>query len=369
MWDENMNDHVIAIIGACGAAGEVVTRLLAANTNNEIIIADINFEKVKVLADLLRENIRPMPIDVFEKTQLRHICQISNIIVNCAGPTVKIRDTVGRIAFQEGCDYVEIGGYDYSDTALLNEINQHSTLSYIISAGWFSGIADYLTYYADRRADAIFDEKENMVFFAGDRGWWSDSGLLDTVRFAKQKATQSMRIAKAGKLRQALSPTKSFALPFGLKKQRGFLNMTPDLETFARYHKEYHEIRGYLILFGWKTYFTIMKIALLWRSDEKCIQALKQAYHDEVTQKGKLSIAMVKITGQKDGKTMQLWTGIESTEGYFMTGAGCAATVMLLLQHKVKKGFGYMSESVDVAEYAATLNKLGIQIVEKLEPQ
>jgi saccharopine dehydrogenase (NAD+, L-lysine-forming) len=362
-----MSTQVITIIGACGAAGEVVTRLLASNTENEINIADIHFEKAENLASQLRRGIKPIQLDVFNAEQLKNLCQVSNIIVNCAGPTVKIRDTVGKIAIQEECDYIEIGGYDYSDDKLRNEMNLHPSLSYIISAGWGPGISDYLAYYADFRANQIFDNKEEMVFLFGDRGWWSYNGLLDTIRDIKKKAARSMSVAKAGKINKSISFTKSFDLPFGLNKQRGFLTMSPDLAAFALQNMHYKSIKGYLILFGWKSYFTFMKIALLWRSDEKCIRALGGAYQREVEQKGKFGAVQVAISGWKDGKKLKLWTGIESTEGYFMTGAGCAATVLLLLKQKVRKGFGYMSESVDALEYANTLHKLGIVIQEKTE--
>jgi saccharopine dehydrogenase-like NADP-dependent oxidoreductase len=361
-----MTNKIISIIGGCGAAGEIVTRLLASNIENEIIIADINFEKAKNLANQLRKNIKPMLVDVFNEVQLRDICQMSNIVVNCAGPTVKILDTVGKIAYQENCDYIEIGGYDYLNDNMLNKISEYSDQSYIISAGWFSGIADYLVYYSNMRADEIFDKKDNLTFFAGDRGWWSDNGLLDTISFAKERATKSMCIFKAGKIKKSIKPTKIFNLPFGINKQRGFLNMTPDLEKFASKHSEYDRIKSFLILFGWKTYFAIMKIAIFLRSEEKCIQVLRQAYNREVETKGKLGISIVEITGLKDDKKMVLWTGVKSKDGYFMTGAGCAATVILMINNKVKKGFGFMSESVNVSQYAEILNQFGIKIEEKI---
>ena len=357
----------ILIIGGCGAAGEVVTRLLSVNTDNVIFIADINFEKSKILAQQLRENIEAIELDIFNEAQLRNICQMSDIIVNCAGPTARIMDTVGKIAIQEECDYIEIGGYDYTNEEFRRNITPYNNISYVISAGWIPGISDYLAHYSDMRASEIFDRKENMLFLFGDRNTMSYNSLLDIVKYSQKDETGNMSMAKSGKIMKAINPIKSFDLPFGLKKQRGFTHMTNELRIFARNHAEYDQIKSYIISYGWNTYFTLMKIALLIRSDESCVRVLETAFQKEIDEKGKFGVAVVKISGFKDGKRMNLWTAIETTDNYFMTGAGCAATLILLLKQKVKKGFGYMSESIDVAEYTATLNKLGVKISEEIE--
>jgi saccharopine dehydrogenase (NAD+, L-lysine forming) len=357
----------ILIIGGCGAAGEVVTRLLAIHTENVIFIADINLEKAKMLAQQLRENITAIELDIFNAAQLRNICQMSDVIVNCAGPTARIRDTIGKIAIQEECDYIEIGGFDYTNEEFRSNITAYNNISYIISAGWIPGMSDYLAYFSDMRASEIFDRKENMLFFFGDRNTVSYNSLLDIVKYNQKDKAGSMNIAKSGKIIKSINPTKSFDLPFGLNKLRGFTRMTNEMQMFARNHSEYDQIKSYYISYGWKTWFTFMKIAFLKRSEEKCVRFLETAFQKEIDEKGKFGVAIVKISGFKDGKRMNLWTTIETTDNYFMTGAGCVATVMLLLKQKVKMGFGYMSESVDVSEYNATLNKLGVKISEKIE--
>ena len=357
----------ILILGGCGAAGEVVTRLLSDNTENDILIADINIEKAKILAQQLRENIEAIEVDIFNETQLRNICQMSDIIVNCAAPASRIMDTVGKIAIQEERDYIEIGGYDYTNEEFRNNITPYNNISYVISAGWIPGISDYLAYYSDMRAGEIFDKKENMLFLFGDRNTVSDNSLLDIVKCHQKDEAGRLNIAKSGKIMKAINLIKSFDLPFGLKKKKGFTHMTNELRIFARKHAEYDQIKSYIISYGWKTYFTFMKIALLIRSDEKCVRVLETAFQSEIDEKGKFGVTLVKISGFKDGKRMNLWIAIETNNNHFMTGAGCAATVMLLLKQKVKMGFGYMSESVDVSEYSATLNKLGVKISEKIE--
>jgi hypothetical protein len=58
----------------------------------------------------VRAVIRPLQVDLNDPAQLAAFCDGCRIVVNCAGPTYRILDTVARAAFAAGADYVDIGG-------------------------------------------------------------------------------------------------------------------------------------------------------------------------------------------------------------------------------------------------------------------
>ncbi len=364
-----MKEKIITIIGGYGNTGEVVANILSTKTEHKIIIAGRDVEKAQKLANQLGKNTKAVQLNIFDQVQLKNICHASDIIVNCAGPTVKIKDTVGRVAVQEGCNFIEVGGYDYITKEFRSQNSQliDNKLSYVLSSGWIPGMAEILPYYSDLRANEIFDKKESLFFYCGDRNNWSETGLLDTVRYSKKNSLEFMKIVKAGKIRNSMGIMKSFNLPFGINKQLGCLHLSSELKTFALNHAEYSNIRGYLTLFGWSTFLTFMKITYFMHSDKKCMKAIANAYRKEVDEKGKLGLSMVEITGWKDGKRKKLQTTMISEGGYYLTGVGCAATVLVLLKNKLKAGINYMPEAIDTMEYVSILNDLGIKIFENIE--
>lgn len=365
-----MNLKTISIIGGYGATGLVVAKKLASHTKNTIHIVGRDLVKAEKLVREIGNNAKAIQADIFDETQLVKVCQVSDIIVNCAGPSVKIKDKIARVAMRENCDYIDAGGYEFTYEMLKNENNylKENKLCCVLSAGWIPGIAEVLANYADSLANAIFDKKESMVVYYGDRNDWSDAGLLDTIQYIKNNSLSGMAIIEKGNLKKqfGLNFSKTFDLPFEVGKQRGFLHLIPELKPFALRNQEYENIKSYLVLFGWQTFLAMMKIKFLLNLETQCIKTLKQAYCREVESKGKMGVSIAEIIGLNEGKRQKLQLGIINRGGYDLTGIGCAATVMLLLNKNIRPGVKYLPDAVNAIDFMEILSNWGIKIFESI---
>jgi len=365
-----MNLKTISIIGGYGATGLVVAKKLTSQTKNTINIVGRDLVKAEKLVHEIGNNAKAIQTDIFDEAQLINVCQASDIIVNCAGPSIKIKDKIARVAIRENCDYIDAGGYEFTYEMLKNENNylKEKKLSCVLSAGWIPGIAEVLAKYADSLANAIFDKKESMVVYYGDRNTWSDAGLLDTIQYIKNNSLSGMAIVENGNLKKqfGLNFSKIFDLPFEVGKQQGFLHLIPELKPFAIYNQEYEQIQSYLVLFGWHTFLAMMKIKFLLNSETQCIKTLKQAYYKEIERKGTMGVSIAEIIGLNEGKKQKLQLGIINNGGYDLTGLGCAATVLLLLNEKIKPGVKYLPEAVNASDFMEILSIWGIKIFENI---
>ena len=364
-----MKPKTISIIGGYGATGAVVARKLASETIHIINIVGRNMIKAYELANEIGKNTKYVQLDIFDESKLRNLCRKSDIIVNCAGPSAKIKDRIAIVAIKENCHYVDAGGYEFT-YEMLKGNNYFSNIKTccVFSAGWIPGIAEVLASYSDYLANEIFDQKENMNVFYGDRNVWSDIGLLDTIQYIKKNSLRDMSFVRSGKIKRLhfWGFTKKFDLPFGVGKQRGYLHLIPELKPFALNNTEYRIIKSYLVLFGWRTFLAMMKIYLFLNSEINAIETLKKAYRNEVDSKGVLGVSVVEITGLKGGVRQKLQTGIISNGGYTLTGLGCAATVILLLDEKIKAGVKYLPEAINATEFMEILNNWDVKVLKKI---
>jgi lysine 6-dehydrogenase len=171
--------HRIIILGGCGAMGTEATRDLARTSDfEEIVIADVDVEKAKSLADELGGGrVRAEQIDVSDEDTLAERLRDFDVVANAT--TYHFGLIATRAAIRAGVSYLDLGGLFNTPKQLeLDEEAQRVGITVCLGCGATPGVTNLMTRQA---ADQLDQVQEVHIAFASFRSIAPSAGLLDTV--------------------------------------------------------------------------------------------------------------------------------------------------------------------------------------------
>ncbi|MEV0611990.1 saccharopine dehydrogenase NADP-binding domain-containing protein [Nonomuraea sp. NPDC050404] len=134
---------MIGLLGATGAVGRTAARRIAALGLGPLRLGGRNLTGTADLAASLPAPAHAVKVDLNDPAGLAAFCDGCRIVVNCAGPTYQVLDTVARAAFAAGADYVDIGGELAAKEALTSgDVAPGRTA--VFSAGVMPGLSGLL---------------------------------------------------------------------------------------------------------------------------------------------------------------------------------------------------------------------------------
>ncbi|MFI6785112.1 saccharopine dehydrogenase NADP-binding domain-containing protein [Micromonospora sp. NPDC050276] len=105
----------IGILGGYGAVGSAVARRLHQSTAASLLVAGRDLGRAENLVRSLGTGsalAEPVAVDLADPSALDRFAARCDLLVNCAGPSYRILDTVARAALRNGTDYVDAAGDD-----------------------------------------------------------------------------------------------------------------------------------------------------------------------------------------------------------------------------------------------------------------
>jgi lysine 6-dehydrogenase len=169
----------IIILGGCGAMGSEVTRDLARTSDfEEIVIADVDVEKARSLADELGGGrVRAEQIDVSDEDTLAERLRAFDVAANAT--TYHFGLIATRAAICAGVSYLDLGGLFNTPKQLeLDEEARKAGVVICLGCGATPGVTNLMTRHA---ADQMDQVDEVHIAFASFRSIAPSTGLLDTV--------------------------------------------------------------------------------------------------------------------------------------------------------------------------------------------
>lgn len=134
---------MIGLLGSTGAVGRTAAQRIAAYGLGPLRVGGRNLAAAADLADSLPGAANAVRANLNDPTELAAFCDGCRIVVNCAGPTYQVLDTVARAAFAAGADYVDIGGELAAKDALTSgDVAKDRTA--VFSAGVMPGLSGLL---------------------------------------------------------------------------------------------------------------------------------------------------------------------------------------------------------------------------------
>ncbi|MGF1539771.1 MAG: saccharopine dehydrogenase NADP-binding domain-containing protein [Pleurocapsa sp.] len=365
-----MNKRAIAVMGAYGATGSMVTKKLLELTDKQIIIAGRNLTKLDNLSQSLGSRVSSQFVEIEQPETLNKLAEQSQIIINCVGPAHFVLDKVAQAAFNHNCHYLDVGGYDILMESLQNrqrEIEQKE-LVFATCAGWIPGLSGVFPRYIAKLAADSFTV-ESMEIYAGGRDEWSLTAGQDMVWTLFLDTSKISGIYQDGKwVQKNLFSAKKVKLPPPMGKQLALPVFDNQFKKLYQENK-YKFFGAYVSEFGWETAKALMFVRMfLNQKSERGAKMIIQAINKETQKYGKSGIVYVIAKGQKNGLDKQMTGTIFTKENYLLHGLVSALSAQAILENKIiAKGVNYLADVVEPIDFMGRVNNNGFQysIIEK----
>lgn len=132
----------IAILGGYGAVGATAARRLAAHDDIPVRIGGRNLRAATALCEELGGDASAHAVDLTDSRSLATFCAGATVVLNCAGPSYRVLDTVALAARAAGAHYVDVAG-DLPLFRRLGALPPSDRLA-VISAGVMPGLTAIL---------------------------------------------------------------------------------------------------------------------------------------------------------------------------------------------------------------------------------
>jgi hypothetical protein len=164
----------VAVLGASGGVGRSAVRRLRALGIRPLRVGARSLSVARtVRAEDLDGEGDAMAVDLHDEAQLAAFCHGTRIVLNCAGPSLRIGDRVARAALGAGADYVDAGGDEARHARLTGQVPPGARA--LVSAGVQPGLSGLLV---RALAEAAQGELE-LVAHGGGLGHFTPSAAVD----------------------------------------------------------------------------------------------------------------------------------------------------------------------------------------------
>ncbi len=227
-----MTTPLVGVIGASGAVGSEVTRLLARSRQVRLRIGCRRVDRLRAFAaDTPHAAIDVAAVDVDDPDSLAAFCRGCRIVVNCAGPSFRILDVVARAAFEAGAEYVDPGG-DRPVHERLSRTPPPQDRIAILTAGLMPGLSGLLPRWLARRG---FDRVRQLTAYVGGRGRLTEGTAGDYVLSLQHGDSEALAAWRQGaRVSRALEPLVDVELPFFPGRVMAQPFLSAETETLAR---------------------------------------------------------------------------------------------------------------------------------------
>jgi hypothetical protein len=148
--------QVIGVLGASGAVGRAAVRELRDLAAGELLLGGRRLDALRTVVDRdLAGRAQAVRADVSAPASLAAFAERCDVVLNCVGPTYRLKDTVAAAALRAGAHCVDVAGDDPAAEALLSSGDPATGgRSVVLSAGTLPGLSSILPRWLARGLDA-----------------------------------------------------------------------------------------------------------------------------------------------------------------------------------------------------------------------
>ncbi|TDQ50271.1 saccharopine dehydrogenase NADP-binding domain-containing protein [Actinorugispora endophytica] len=206
-----MSGRVIGVLGGSGAVGRVAVDRLSRYGLGPLRVGGRDLGRARAVADGApggaAEAVR---VDLGDPGSLAAYCEGCSIVVNCAGPSYQVLDTVARAALAAGADYVDAAGDAVALRALASDPPAAlARRSAVFSAGLMPGLSGLLP-----RVLAESGPLERLDVYVGGAAAIGPLSAVDALLTRGPGFGSALAAWRGGRVvERALAPLRSVALP------------------------------------------------------------------------------------------------------------------------------------------------------------
>ncbi|MEV4172732.1 saccharopine dehydrogenase NADP-binding domain-containing protein [Nonomuraea sp. NPDC049709] len=230
---------MIGILGATGAVGRTAAQRIAAYGLGPLRVGGRNLTGAADLAATLAAPAHAVRVDLNDPAELAAFCDGCRIVVNCAGPTYQVLDTVARAAFAAGAHHVDIGGELAAKDALTGEGVADDRIA-VFSAGVMPGLSGLLP-----RLLAKGRPLRRLDVYVGGAAVFTPLSAVDALLTRGPRFGEPMAAWRDGRVAPGtLAPLHQVRLPGFPVPVHAWPYLTTEAQTLAT-DTEADEVRSY----------------------------------------------------------------------------------------------------------------------------
>ncbi|SDL60765.1 saccharopine dehydrogenase NADP-binding domain-containing protein [Nonomuraea jiangxiensis] len=209
------------VIGCYGAVGRALVRRLP----GPLRLGGRDLDRVRQTA---RPGDEAVAVDLCQADRLARFCAGCDIVVNCAGPSARVQDTVAQAALRAGAHYVDVAG-DQLDHARLSALA--GGRSAVLAAGMMPGLSALLPRALAQGAG----RPVRLVAHAGGLDRFTRAAALDYVASLSGDYAVPLAAWQGHQvIRGALRPAERVALPHFPGRVSAYPYLSRETERLAR---------------------------------------------------------------------------------------------------------------------------------------
>lgn len=359
----------IGLLGGYGGVGTAAARVLFRWGLGPIRVGGRREERARALvATELDATAEAVPVNVTDAASLARFCDGCDIIVNCAGPSYRVLDTVAVAAFSAGAHYVDPGGDEPVYRRLASRDLAKEGFAAVLDAGLMPGLTGLLPVWLARE----FDKVSGLVAHVGLVDRLTPAGAGDYLLSlggghgeARAAWRHGRRVARVLEVMADVElpffPGRVAAYPYlSVEAERTATGLAlSDLTWFNIFDGGGHMSAALGRLQGAMAGFGELEAA----SAELCCAADLDLFGRYPYQR-----LVFRLDGHRDGEPRSRTLVLRGTDTYGLTGGMAAMVTKAVLEETIPAGLTYAADVLDPDVVVAGLPGLpgfaGIEVVD-----
>jgi saccharopine dehydrogenase-like NADP-dependent oxidoreductase len=371
-----MDAKTFLILGGSGNTGRLIARLLAQETDVQMVLAGRNLEKARKVAEEINRNCQQNRAvsdyaDASDPASLKAAFAGTDMVI-VASSTAKYARIVAEAALDAGIDYLDIQ-YSTKKVAALKSMNERIQAAgrcFITDGGFHPGLPAAMVSYAAGHFDSI--EKANIGSVL-QQDWASvlilDETMIELIEelndyeslvFKNGHWKKANMLSTADFLTMDFGPVfrKRFSVPMYLEEMRALPEMYPTLK----------ETGFYVGSFNWFVDWVVFPLVMLGMkiSPQAFMKpsARLMGWGLKTFSKPPYGIVLqVEAQGLKDGQKRALRIAISHPDGYVFTAVPVIACLLQYLDGTIRKpGLWTQANLVEPVRLVKDMQRLGVEV-------
>jgi saccharopine dehydrogenase (NAD+, L-lysine forming) len=305
-------------------------------------------------------------VDLDDGASLAAFCRGCDLVINCAGPALVVRDRVALAALEAGTHYLDPGGYDplYASLRARGADVAAAGLRFVVNAGLLPGLSGVFPLYAMGRGLERVDRLE--CYYVG-RDHWSYSSAYDIACSLGEFGAETGPAYVRGGERARAGLTASFrrvALPPPVDKLVVFLIYTEELRRLAQEHRV-PAVYGYGANNGRWTSLAMAWVKALRRyrteaQRESSARLIAAASARDMARAAPCFAIHVVAEGSAAGRPRRVLATLMTGDTYEATGLITALAAEAMLRGRAQAGASMLHEAVDASDFMERAARAGL---------
>ncbi|MDA3630842.1 saccharopine dehydrogenase NADP-binding domain-containing protein [Saccharopolyspora sp. WRP15-2] len=339
-----MTDRLIAVLGGYGEVGATAVRRLSEHGCTRIRVGGRNPSRGGTLHDDL-PGIELSYVDIDETESLEEFCTGAHLVLNCAGPSYRILDTVAKAASAAGAHYVDVAGDVPAFRALGSTFGDRVA---VFSAGLMPGLTGLLP-------RLIAGPGDRLDIHVGGAVGMTPASAADILLAQGPDFGESLALWRGGAVvPRSLAPLRSVQ-PAGFPEPVDAMPFLPTESTRMAADLSLDELRFYT---AYASEAIPTTLAMAWADDpefrDDYIELLTQAAKSDLRERDPyyvLTALVPTATGAPPSLTLR------TCDPYQLSGVVAALTAEAVLQEKISPGVHFADSALEPADIAEALQR------------